>query len=132
MSTVMYGDGIDLSFGLIRLSVYLVAILSGLIGAWRLAARRRRAESWPMLLGYVERAEVNNEGNGYTVTLAYSYQVNGEFLSGFYSKPFKVFRFAGEFVSMSRGQQLFVRYDPEKPEISVIRDKDNAALLALR
>ena len=128
----MYGDGIDLSFGLIRLSVYLVAILSGLIGAWRLAARRRRAESWPMLLGYVERAEVNNEGNGYTVTLAYSYQVNGEFLSGFYSKPFKMFRFAEEFVSMNRGQQLFVRYDPEKPEISVIRDKDNAALLALR
>lgn len=85
-----------------------------------------------MILGYVEHAEVSNEDTGYSVTLSYSYQVNGEFLSGFYSKPFKTFRFAEEFVSMNRGQQLFVRYDPEKPEVSVIRDKDNAALLALR
>lgn len=85
-----------------------------------------------MILGYVEHAEVSNEDTGYSVTLSYSYQVNGEFLSGFYSKPFKMFRFAEEFVSMNRGQQLFVRYDPEKPEVSVIRDKDNAALLALR
>ena len=41
-------------------------------------------------------------------------------------------RFAEEFVSITRGQQFFVRYHPEKPEDSVIRDQDNAALIALK
>ncbi len=80
----------------------------------------------------VERGFVEGTDTGYYAELSYSYQVNGEFFSGFFQKTFRMRRFAEEFVSMTEGQQLFVRYHPEKPEVSVIRDQDNAALLALR
>jgi hypothetical protein len=128
---VAISDTFDFVFHSLDTIIWAAVGIAGLIASWRLAMRRRRAESWPMILGHVERAEVNNEDTAYSVTLAYSYEVNGEFFSGFYSKPFKMFRFAEEFVSMNRGQQLFIRYDPEKPEKSVLRDKDNAALLTL-
>jgi hypothetical protein len=125
-------DTADRAFQYIHWVKWVVTGAIGLAATLKLALRRRRSESWPMLPARVERAEVHNEDTGYSVTLDYSYQVNGEFFSGFYEKRFKWRRFAEEFETMNRGQQLFVRYDPEKPEISVLRDKDNAALLVLR
>jgi hypothetical protein len=114
------------------LAIGAFGAVSGLIGWWLLAARKRRAESWPMVPGRVERAVVEGTDTGYFADISYSYQANGEFFSGFYQKSFRMRRFAEEFADMTRGQNLFVRYDPEKPKVSVIRDQDNAALLVLK
>lgn len=118
--------------GLGYLVICAFGAISALVGWFLLASKRRRAESWPMVPARVERAVVEGTDTGYYADLSYSYQVNGEFYSGYHQKTFRMRRFAEEFVSITLGQQLFVRYHPEKPEVSVIRDQDNAALLALR
>lgn len=122
----------DNALAFVYLAFCAFGIISGLIGWWLLALKKRRAESWPMTHARVERGLVESTDTGYYAELSYSYQVNGDFFSGFFQKTFRMRRFAEEFVSMTEGQQLFVRYHPEKPEVSVIRDQDNAALLALR
>jgi hypothetical protein len=128
----MTNDLFDYFFDWIYVIFAGFGVISSLIGWWLLAAKKRRAESWPMISARVERAEVEGTDTGYYADLSYSYQVNGEFFSGFYQKTFHMRRFAEEFVSITRGQHLFVRYHPEKPENSVIRDQDNAALIALK
>lgn len=125
-------DSFDRAWLWIDGATLLVLMVIALTSAWLLWAKKRRAESWPLIPARVERAVVEGTDTGYYADLAYSYEVNGEFYSGFYQKSFRVRRFAEEFVSITHGQQLLVRYHPEKPEDSVIRDQDNAALLALR
>jgi hypothetical protein len=110
----------------------IISISTSVVGWLLLSTKKRRAESWPMVAGHVERAVVEGTDTGYTADISYSYQVNGEFFSGFYQKEFRMRRFAEEFVAITRGQQLFVRYHPEKPADSVIREQDNAALIAVR
>jgi hypothetical protein len=131
-NSYMSRDLFDFAFDWIYAIVAVCGVISSLIGWWLLSAKKRRAESWPMVPARVERAEVEGTDTGYYADLSYSYQVNGEFFSGFYQKTFRMRRFAEEFVSITNGQQLFVRYHPEKPEDSVIRDQDNAALIALK
>ena len=128
----MISDSCDIARWWLDIAYVAFALVSGLTTWFLLIAKRRRAESWPMLLAHVERAVVEGTDTGYYVDLSYSYQVNGEFFSGFHQKTFRMRRFAEEFANMTHGQQLFVRYHPEKPEVSIIRDQDNAALLALR
>jgi hypothetical protein len=129
---VLTADGFDIARWWLEGIICLGGLISSLAGWWLLRARKRRAESWPMVAGRVERAEVEGTDTGYFADISYSYQANGEYYSGFYQKTFRMRRFAEEFVDITRGQQLFVRYHPEKPETSVVREQDNAALIALK
>ncbi len=113
----------------------LAAVLGPLITSLQRAIGERwrgfRSESWPMAFGSVQNVEISQKQDLlWRATLAYSYSVAGEYYSGFLTEQFArekdVDDFAHRFPS---GLRLFVRYNPSKPEKSVIRLRENASVL---
>lgn len=107
-------------------------ILTSGVGWFLLARRKRRAESWPMVAGRFEDGEVRGGELKYVAGLSYSYEAYGAYYAGFYEREFRMRRHAEDLVDLMRGQPVYVRYHPEKPEQSVIREQDNASLFVLR
>jgi len=61
----------------------------------------------------------------------YSYQVHGEFYSGEFVRSFTTKSQADRFADRYKGDQpVLVRVHPRKPEVSVLREDDNATRLA--
>lgn len=87
---------------------------------------RRASESWAATTGTVETTEVNVEGresglrSPYELTIAYSYKAGGDWYSGFDSRRFSHESEADEASQALRGQNVMIRYDPRRPEQSVL------------
>ena len=111
--------------------VLAIGILTG-VGWFLLAKKKRRAESWPMVAGRFEGGEVRGGELKYVADLSYSYKANDAYYAGFYEREFRMRRHAEDLVALMTGQPVYVRYHPEKPENSVIREQDNASLFVLR
>jgi hypothetical protein len=63
-------------------------------------------------------------------TLAYSYSVAGEYYSGFLTQQFARERDVDDFAhQFPSGLKLFVPYNPDRPERSLVRLRENASLL---
>ncbi len=60
----------------------------------------------------------------YIARIDYSYSVNGEYYSGYFEKIFLRERSADRFVATMKGQAVFVRANPHRPERSVLRAED--------
>ena len=113
---------------------WAISALGALIGAgglilrWRLKLKQGRAESWPMVSATIDRAVVISNDNGYYADLLYSYSVNGDYFSGAHQKAFRREKRADEFTASVHHQQVWVRYRPEDPQDSLIREQDNTGL----
>jgi hypothetical protein len=113
----------------------IVMVVSGAGAAVRLWQRRGN-ESWPITDGRIfDAAFFNTDDNGRSigphVRVQYSYRLAGEFYSGEIVKAFDTEKQAEAFAARyPRNLQVIVRANPDKPEVSVMRDDDNAALLA--
>jgi hypothetical protein len=96
--------------------------------------RSLRAESWRIAHGTVETGDVTAmraaiDGNFQLLrapelakaSLGYSYQVDGVFYSGYYSKAFTDEQEAWDFVYAWKGQTVQVRFHPDKPKVSVMQ-----------
>jgi hypothetical protein len=99
--------------------------------------RSVRAEGWRLTQGSVETGDVTVmrttiDGNLRFLrrpelaraSLGYSYQFDGAFYSGHYSKAFVDEQKAWDFVHEWKGQSVMVRSHPAKPDVSVLRLKD--------
>lgn len=66
-----------------------------------------------------------------TVEIVYSYRVEGELYTGLHEEPFLLADSLTDFVGRcSKGQSFLVRYKPGKPEISAVRQQDQAMQFA--
>ncbi len=88
--------------------------------------RAFRSQSWPMAFGKIHQVEVSQPQQIWIATLAYSYEVAGEFYSGFLRLNFGREQDADSFSHrFPRGMPIFVRAKPGKPEVSVMRLSEN-------
>jgi hypothetical protein len=121
-----------------------LAIILGIciaIGALIIAALMRSnlargilARSWPTTNGTIVGGNVRNTGGrpgepNFAGEAAYSYQVEGEYYSGYETRVFWDEQRAWDFVDNWKGRAVIVRYKPSHPEISVLRQKDQASTL---
>jgi hypothetical protein len=108
----------------IRYSVYF-AFAWGAV-SWRRWQKRRResiAQSWPsvegvILSGHVEPAP---KTSCFLATLQYTYFV-GEYCTGAYIHEFAKETDADDFVREMRDKRVPIRYDPSKPDNSVLEE----------
>jgi len=100
--------------------------------------RRRIAESWPSVSAQIERTEIRppgwsiNRSRGPLAELKYSYSVTGRYYSGTFAKNFATEEEAHEFLRDLQGKSTFVRYDPDRPERSMLLPQDLETLLTTR
>jgi hypothetical protein len=81
------------------------------------------SSAWPRTTGIVESAEPQPIGKSAWVgELRYSYQVDGEYYSGLHQTETGSQEEAEAAVEGWKGKSVAVRYSPDDPSISVMRD----------
>ena len=85
--------------------------------------RQRRAAAWPSADGEVQSATVRHK-NGHTVVVQYRYFARSEYHYGKYSRHFRRQQNAEQFAQALRGRHIQVRYQEDKPAVSVVLDQD--------
>jgi hypothetical protein len=87
-----------------------------------------RSEKWPRAEAVVtaDPASTYAALAGFTVEVPYSYRFQGELYTGLHEEP--SFGSAGsEFRErFAKGRRFLVRVNPAEPEVSIMRDKDQA------
>ena len=131
----------DIGLGAVILIVYFltrvfaeewsgVAVLTVSISVclYRWLRRRRKkqaSESWAATTGRVESSEVKADADGhvkgYVLHIAYSYKAGDDWYSGFEEKRYWREAQADAAHARIRGSSVMVRYNPRKPEESVMR-----------
>ncbi len=116
-------------FEVIRL-LKIFGLIPGALAAFGLRKlyqkwRQRRAESgWPATDATVHSVHVHKQGSwSYWAEITYTYFV-GEYRSGKHVHRFRRKEEAEEFVRQLRGRHVLVHYDTDKPDSSVILDRD--------
>ncbi len=101
-------------------SIALAAAIA-LMPRWLKNWKRNRASDWPVTEGHVEKVQNSwdTETGGVTVTLAYSYKVEGQWYSGHESFQFGEAE-AASFEARYRNQPVLVNYRRNKPQVSLI------------
>jgi hypothetical protein len=108
----------------IRYSVYF-AFAWGAV-TWRRWQKRRReslAQTWPTVEGVILSGEVEAvpKTSCFLVTLQYTYFV-GEYRTGHYIHEFAKETDADDFVREMRDRRVPIRYNPSKPDNSVLEE----------
>ena len=84
--------------------------------------KRRRSTDWSLVQGRVHEAQATWERRFWVVRLSYSYSANGEYYSGEDKQRFATERRANEYMErFPSNATIFVRYNPNDPEVSVMR-----------
>lgn len=77
----------------------------------------------PAELGSVEEHEIRFISY-YVARIDYSYSVNNEYYSGYFERTFMLERSADRFVAGMKGQPVFVRAHPHRPDRSAVLKQD--------
>ena len=106
-------------------AVLSVSILAGLYRWFRRSRKKRASESWATTTGRVESSEVKADAEGhvkgYVLHIAYSYKAADDWYSGFEEKRYWRGAQADAAQSRIRGSSVMVRYNPHKPDESVMQ-----------
>jgi hypothetical protein len=96
--------------------------------------RSLRAGSWRTASDSIETADVTTvRGTGPSglrkveltkASLGYSHQIDGAFYSGYFSKAFTDEQAAWDFADKWKGRDVMIRYNPARPDVSVLRMED--------
>jgi Protein of unknown function (DUF3592) len=91
------------------------------IGKLKPRLQAKFTRDWPVVEGTVENSFVESKGQqGYVAHMLYSYSVRGDFYSGDDGRQFATEAGAQECVQSFKGQRVFIRYNPNKPDKSVL------------
>jgi Protein of unknown function (DUF3592) len=110
-------------------AVFLIAVVLLLIRslAWN-QVKALLARGWLTFQGTVEFGSVEvrrtRYKNYYVARIDYSYSVNGEYYSGYLERLFFWETSADKFVAAMKGQMVFVRSNPNRPERSALLKQD--------
>jgi hypothetical protein len=85
--------------------------------------RQRRAAAWPSADGEVQHATVEAK-HGHTVVLEYRYYARSQYHNGKYVRHFRRKKDADAFADALHGRHIQVRYQEDKPEVSVVLEDD--------
>jgi len=86
--------------------------------------RKARALTWPIAWGTVEGQDIRADGEGCVAELTYSYSVNTTFYSGVMKATTAEENAAeGLLAEFPVGTKLTVRYDPNRPEHSLLESE---------
>ena len=108
-------------WGLMRLVVYFFQALRSWISAIR-------SEKWPAAEAIVTADPSSRfaASTGFTVEVPYTYRFEGELYTGLHEEPsigVVVSKFMQRF---AKGRRFLVRVNPAAPEVSIMRDRDQA------
>jgi len=105
--------------------ILAVVVVIATIKQWPEWFRRVRSTNWPTTSGTIESGDVSTvryKSSEYsTATLWYSYYLNGNYYSGYHSQEFDREQKAQSYVDAQKGRAVQISYDPQKPEMSVLR-----------
>jgi uncharacterized protein DUF3592 len=110
-------------------AIFLIAVTLLLIRglAWN-QVKALLARGWLTHQGTVEFGNVEvrrtRYKNLYLARIDYSYAVNGEYYSGYLERMFFLESSADTFVAAMKGQMVFVRSNPNRPERSALLKQD--------
>lgn len=86
------------------------------------------SSGWSMIQGRVELGRVEERHvryfSYYIARIDYSYSVNNEYYSGYSERVFLRENLADKFVADMKGQTIFVRANPSRPERSAVLAQD--------
>ena len=117
---------------IIKLSIYLLLALSGLIAVVVRNLRERKGQSWPVVEGTVESAQMAAVDGQARAEVIYSYSVNGEYYSGVFFRVTRSGRKGEEILAhFPKETRVLVHYDPRSPEVSVLDLNEIKSRLAL-
>jgi hypothetical protein len=85
--------------------------------------RQRRAAAWPSADGEVLHAGVEHK-HGYVVVVEYRYYARSQYHEGKYIRHFRRKNQADQFSDALYGRHIQVRYQEDKPEVSVVLEDD--------
>jgi len=115
----------DTVVGLLFVAAVTALAIRGL--AWNYV-KSLLAGGWATSQGRVEFGNVEERrtryGSYYIARIDYSYSVNGEYYSGYLEKLFFWESSADRFVGAMKGQAIFVRSNPNHPELSALLKED--------
>ena len=118
----------------------IVAVVATVVGfavaTAKKAVVRHRSDSWNSARGTVEHGELHYEQRGKVsvpvAQLSYSFQYEGEYYAGFFRKNFMREEAAYKLIdAVPSGTPVTIRFKPGKPDQSVLREDDNAAVFAV-
>jgi hypothetical protein len=114
-------------------TLFILFVLGAVISAkqWPEWTRYVRSANWPTTSGTVESGEVSTfrgrSGRTFeasetaTAKVSYSYHLGDTYFSGYHTRIFNNEQEAWSFVDELKGQRVEVRYNPKKPDVSVLR-----------
>jgi len=126
---VLYGISGGISGDDVFPVIFLIAVTALLIRtlAWNYV-KSLLARGWLTHHGTVEFGSVEERRtrykNYYAARIDYSYAVNGEYYSGYLERLFFRESSADKFVAAMKGQMVFVRSNPNRPERSALLKQD--------
>ncbi len=110
-----------LAFVLVWIALIAVWFLVKRLPGW---IRSVRARSWPIADGRIETVNVKEFGQQALGELGYSYLVEGDRYSGYFSSQFGDEQQAWDYVTPLQGQPVIVRYMRGNPDLSALRSAD--------
>jgi hypothetical protein len=119
---------------LVRLLVRATAVVLGgsldaLSSKITRSRRLTKGREWPSCQGHVESSKSYSHEDGFTVRIGYSYSVAGEYYSGYFEEAFYSETPADLLTAAFReGQEITIRYNPSKPEKSLLLEGDQPHL----
>jgi hypothetical protein len=126
----MAGVSLTVCLTVLFLGGIVLAIVAPALRQWRL---QRRSAAWPWVKISVESGEIESASNGddgtdWELTVEYSYMIEGQRYSGEYTCSFASQFEAEELLKSLRELPPPARYQPGRPEISVLEPYRDAAL----
>lgn len=111
----------------------MIAVFGGFLDSVSYRSTRRRMSAkgrdWPSCQGHVESSKSYSHQEGVTVRIGYSYSVNGEYYAGYFEEAFYSDAPADRLTAALReGQPVTIRYEPNKPDKSLLLEEDQPHL----
>ncbi|HWQ91772.1 MAG TPA: hypothetical protein VN673_08875 [Clostridia bacterium] len=103
-------------------TIHFYAVVIILIVTWIARELKERAgQSWPVVYGTVEFAELVTVDGRMRAEVRYSYSVNNEYFSGvFFRFPRSEKKGEALLAAIPKDSRVLVHYKPDAPEISVL------------
>ena len=95
--------------------------------------RSAKGRDWPSCQGHIESSKAYSHEQGVTVRIGYSYSVNGEYYAGYFEEAFYSDAPADRLTAaLKEGQEVTIRYNPNRPEKSLLLEEDQPYLMLTR
>jgi Protein of unknown function (DUF3592) len=108
---------------LVHVLILLLIGVFAFLRQWPEWLRRARSANWPTTPGVVESGSVSTMRGRTSAKIGYSYGLAGTYYSGYHTEEFDDGEKAWSYVDALKGRPVQVSYNPQKPEVSVLRNQ---------